>query len=371
MARVVFITWDGGGNVSVALAIARTLLERHHEVTVLGPASLHGAIEGGGLGYAELGVSPPSHSSARSEYLEEVVASTHLAAGLHSLIARLRPQAVVIDCNMSWALQESIAVPAAVLVHTALGLYLPVWQPVIDAANRSREAAGLAPFAPAATAWSSRDALIVTSLRGFDRPPSPPLANAVYVGPVRRPHRHGSSTTIAPGPSTVPLVLVSYSTDLLQNSRERLQHALDALAGLPVRVLATTSGTVEAKLLSAPPNATVLDDLVHDQVMPTAQAAVVHAGHGTTMAALCSGLPLVCVPGLGRDQGPIARRVAELGVGIALPPDAGAEPIAAAVKEILGDRTYRERAQAFRRRCGDRDGAAAAADVLERMALSR
>jgi len=367
MARVVFVTWDGGGNVSVALTIARVLVERDHEVTVFGPASLRGTIENNGLGYAELGVSPPPDSSSRSGYLEEVVGSAHLAIGLRSLITELRPEAVVIDCNLSWALQESMTAPAAVLVHTALGLYLPVWQPVIDAANRGRLAAGLAAFEPAAASWRSRDALIVTSVLDFDRPPTPLPANAVYVGQVKRSYRGGPSSTIAPGPSTIPLVVVSYSTDRLQNSPERLQQALDGLAALPVRVLATTSGTFEAERLSVPPNATVLDDLLHDQVMPMAQAAVVHAGHGTTLAALCHGLPLVCVPGLGRDQGPIARRVAELGLGVALAPDADAEQIGAAVKAILDDRTYRQRAFEFKRRCGNPDGAVVAADILERM----
>jgi UDP:flavonoid glycosyltransferase YjiC (YdhE family) len=367
----VFVTWDGGGNVSVALAIARALVERHHEVTMLGPASLRGPIEDNGLGFAELGVRPPPDSSSRSEYLVEVVGSTRLAAGLHSLIAELQPDAVVIDCNLSWALEASIAAPAAVLVHTALGLYLPVWQPVIDAANRSRKAAGLATFKPAAVAWSSREALIVASLLDFDRPPNPLPANAVYVGPVGRTSRNGMSNAAASEPSPLPLVLVSYSTDRLQNSPERLQKALDGLADLPVSVLATTSGTFEPERLSVPPNATVLDDMPHDQLMPIAQVAVVHAGHGTTLAALCQGLPLVCVPGLGRDQDPIARRVAELGLGLALGHDASAREIRGAVKAILDDRTYGQRARAFKRRCGDPSGASAAADALERILLSR
>jgi UDP:flavonoid glycosyltransferase YjiC (YdhE family) len=371
MARVVFVTWDGGGNVSVALAIARALVEREHDVTVLGPATLRGSIEENGLAYAELGVSPPLDSSSRSQYLEEVVGSSRLAGGLHSLVAKLRPEAVVIDCNLSWALQEPLMVPVAVLVHTALGLYLPVWQPVIDAANRSRKAVGLDGLEPAAVTWFSRDALIVTSLLAFDRPPAALPADAVYVGPVRRPERRGTSSAIPHRQSTIPLVLVSYSTDRLQSSPERLQRALDGLADLEIKVIATTSGAFEAEQLSVPPNATVVDDLAHGQVMPTAQAAVVHAGHGTTLAALCHGLPLVCVPGLGRDQEPIARRVAELGLGVALARDATAEEIGAAVSLLLDDRAYRQRARAFERRCGDRDGASAAADVVEHLLLSR
>jgi UDP:flavonoid glycosyltransferase YjiC (YdhE family) len=78
----------------------------------------------------------------------------------------------------------------------------------------------------------------------------------------------------------------------------------------------------------------------------------------------------VCIPGLGRDQGAIAQRVAELGLGIALTPDAGADEIQAAVRSVLDDRAYRQ-AHAFERRCGNSGGAGAAADVIARMALSR
>jgi UDP:flavonoid glycosyltransferase YjiC (YdhE family) len=155
-----------------------------------------------------------------------------------------------------------------------------------------------------------------------------------------------------------PNVLVSYSTDGLQNSPQRLQTALDALDGLPVAVVATASGAFAVKELRVPANATVVDYLPHDLVMPTVMLVVCHAGHGTTMAALTHGVPLVCVPGLGRDQAPIAARVGELGLGIALGRDAPARAIR---DEVLTDRGYLERTREFARRTGKPDGARGAA----------
>ena len=371
MARLVFVTWDGGGNVTVALGIASTLLARGHEVTILGPVSLRGLIENTGVAYAELGVSPPPDTSSRTDYLIQVVGSTDLAAALQLSIEDLDPDGMVIDCNLSWALELSIAVPAAVLVHTAPGLYLPVWQPVIDAANRRRLGSGLAPFKPAADSWSSHEAVIVASLLQFDRVPRPLPENVAYVGPITRISGNHPSITIAPDSTNRPNVLISYSTDRLQNSPERLQEALDGLAGLRVRVLASTSGAFEPEQLSVPPNANVVDDLRHDQVMAMAQAVVTHGGHGTTLGALCHGRPVVCVPGLGRDQVPIARRVAELGLGVALAMDATARDIGGAVGTVLRDRSYRERAREFKRQCGATDGATAAAEILERALVSR
>lgn len=370
MAHFVFVTWDGGGNVSVALGIGLALVDRGHEVTVLGPPSLRSSIVETGLTYQELGVCPPLEPSSRPEYLVEVVGSSILAADLQRLINRLKPDGLIIDCNLSWALELPVPIPAAVLVHTALGLYLPAWQAVIEAANERRHDAGFAAFPPAAAAWSSREALIVTSIIDFDRPPTPLPGNATYVGPVRRPNRKDQRDAVPPEPSPLPLVLITYSTDPLQNSPGRLQTALNGLAELPVRVLGTTSGTFDAGHLTVPSNAAVLNDMPHDHFMPMAQVAVGHAGHGTTLAALCHGVPMVCVPGLGRDQVPIARRVAELGLGIALTSGASAQDIRTAVTAILGDPSYRERALDFKHRCGYLDGATTAAEVLEATLLS-
>jgi UDP:flavonoid glycosyltransferase YjiC (YdhE family) len=367
MAHFAFITWDGGGNVSVALGIGDELVRRGQRVSVLAPRSLSRVIIGAGLHYAELGIPPPADPAARSAYLVEVVGSTSLAQRLPIAMNQLRPDVVVIDCNLAWALETRMPIPIAVLVHTAYGLYLPAWQPVIDAANERRRALGQRPFAPAASAWGAGQLLLIASLAQFDRVPTRLPPNAAYVGLVSRASRDslesfGSVDAIGP-----PVVLVSYSTDPLQNSPKQVQAVLDALAELKVRVLATTSGTFEPRELSIPPNATVVADFSLAQVMPLAAVAVAHAGHGTTLSALCHGVPLVCVPGLGRDQVPIASRVAELGLGIAV--DKGDDPqqIRDAVSAVLLDSSFRRRAQDFKNQCGDADGASKAADLLERM----
>jgi len=143
--------------------------------------------------------------------------------------------------------------------------------------------------------------------------------------------------------------------------------ALDALDGLPVTVLGSASGAFDVARLRVPANATVLDYLPHDSIMVTLALVICHAGHGTTMAALTRGVPLVCVPGLGRDQEPIATRVSELGLGIALPRDASTRMIRDAARAILADGGYRARARDFAQLAGQPDGAQRAADELLRL----
>jgi UDP:flavonoid glycosyltransferase YjiC (YdhE family) len=366
VSAITLVTWDGGGNVAVTLAIAVALLERGHVVTVAGPRSLRSEIESHSIRYAELGIAPPRDPDGRSTYLLDV------AQGDDSLLDRLRQlgksaDLLVIDCNLNWAMESPVAERTAVLVHTALGIYLPVWQAALDMANAQRSARGQPPLATAVEAWARPDCLLVASLEHFDRPLPPGPLRPIYVGPVMStPHGQDERSSIAAEEGR-PRVLVSYSTDRLQNSPRRLQTALDALAALPVSVLATTSGAFPADEVRAPDNATVREYLAVDVVVANAALVLCHAGHGTTMAALTHGVPLVCVPGLGRDQEPIATRVSELGLGIGLPSDATTMTIRHAATTVLADTTYRDRAHAFAQRAESSDGAQRAAAELVAM----
>jgi MGT family glycosyltransferase len=205
------------------------------------------------------------------------------------------------------------------------------------------------------------DRLLVASIAHFDRPVPVGRLRPIYVGPVSGRWRpQAGSVAVQPARGRLR-VLISYSTETLQNSPQRVQTALDALAGLPLDVIATTSGAFNAGRLRVPGNATVLDYLPHDSVMAAVELMVCHGGHGTTMAALSCGVPLVCVPGLGRDQAPIAARVSELGLGIALDSDARTGTIRDAVVAIFADHRYRSRAREFAHRTGQPDGTSHAA----------
>jgi UDP:flavonoid glycosyltransferase YjiC (YdhE family) len=88
------------------------------------------------------------------------------------------------------------------------------------------------------------------------------------------------------------------------------------------------------------PNVHVARWVPQVDVMPHAAAIVCHGGSGTVGAGLAAGVPMAVVP-LFADQPHNARRVAELGAGIAL---AGPESIVRlpdAVRSLLGDRSYR------------------------------
>ena len=125
--------------------------------------------------------------------------------------------------------------------------------------------------------------------------------------------------------------------------------SLDALAGLPVRVLLTTGHAGDPESLHPwPANAYVTKWWPQEDVMPLAGAMVGHGGFGTTMAALAAGLPQVVVPLFAADQEVNAARVEQAGAGVRLGGrmDAVTE-LAAAVERVLGDDSARAAAGAL------------------------
>jgi MGT family glycosyltransferase len=118
--------------------------------------------------------------------------------------------------------------------------------------------------------------------------------------------------------------------------------ALDALADLPVRVLVTVGEARDPDALGPlPPSVRVERWVPQAAVMPHAAAMVGHGGSGSTLAALAAGVPVALVP-LFADQAYNARRVAELGAGIAL---TGGQPalsgLGPAVRALLEDPRHR------------------------------
>jgi MGT family glycosyltransferase len=172
-------------------------------------------------------------------------------------------------------------------------------------------------------------------------------------------------------PGEDPLVLIAPSTSQDRGQR-MLQAALAALRDEPVRVIAATNRRGEpVSGLAVPPNARVVDWLSYSRTMPHCAAVVCHAGHGTVVRALASGVPLVACPAAG-DMGENAARVAWAGVGVSLPRRLVTERgIRLAVRRVLGDPSYAERARELADWAQRNDGAGHAADAVEALAAGR
>jgi UDP:flavonoid glycosyltransferase YjiC (YdhE family) len=175
---------------------------------------------------------------------------------------------------------------------------------------------------------------------------------------------------VEPPPGDDPLVLVAPSTSQ-DPEQKMLRAALEGLSREPVRVLATYNRRPPPEPIEVPANARLVEWVSYAKTMPTCDVVVCHAGHGTLVRSLASGVPVVACPA-GGDMGENASRIAWARVGVPLPRRlVSPRGVRLAVRRVLTDPDLRDRA----RRLGDwaknHDGAAVAADLLEDFATKQ
>jgi hypothetical protein len=94
---------------------------------------------------------------------------------------------------------------------------------------------------------------------------------------------------------------------------------LERLADLPARILVTIGDDADpGELGPLPANVHVERWVAQDAVIPRADAVVCHGGYGSVLGALAHGVPVVALPLFADDQWRNARRLEDLGAGIAL-----------------------------------------------------
>jgi UDP:flavonoid glycosyltransferase YjiC (YdhE family) len=164
-----------------------------------------------------------------------------------------------------------------------------------------------------------------------------------------------------------PLVLVAPSTSQ-DPECELLRVALDAMADEPVRVLATTNRHRPERPIEVPANAKLVDWMLYSQAMAAADVVICHGGHGTVARALAAGNPLLVCPSVG-DMGENAARVAWSGTGLSVPRRLlSRQGIRLATRRLLREEGFRAKAQSLAEWSQGHDGAAAAAELVEKAA---
>lgn len=140
-----------------------------------------------------------------------------------------------------------------------------------------------------------------------------------------------------------PLIVTSFSTTF-QDHAGAVQRVIDAAADLPVRLLVTLGGSIEAHELRPAANTHVVHSAPHDQILPHAAAMVTHGGHGTVIRALRHGLPVLVLPH-GRDQNDNAARVVEAGAGLWLDAASEVHAIREALRALIEDAALAQNAK--------------------------
>jgi UDP:flavonoid glycosyltransferase YjiC (YdhE family) len=171
-------------------------------------------------------------------------------------------------------------------------------------------------------------------------------------------------------PGSGPLVLVAPST--AQDPEHCLLRAsLEGLAGEPIRLLATWNRKPLPVPVKVAANTRLVEWISYSRTMPRCALVICHAGHGTMVRALASGAPVLTVPHAG-DMAENAARADWAGVGMRLPWRLlSPHTLRLVVRHALGDARLAQRAAQLARWAEEHDGATAAADLVEELALRR
>ena len=390
-----FTTWEGGGNISPPLVVARKLMARGHRVRFMSDACNRAEAEAAGASFVSWKRAPNRQDRTRhsqtcndwaqpspQEGLLHTIRDTWCGPALayaQDVIEELHrePADLVVTCEALFGVMagcESIGQKFATLCPNISLSPLPGVPPVgpglmpakseqdrelhrhvaqgtqslfdsgLPALNAARATLGLGPLEHLLDQLQAATVELLATSRAFDFPADYLPPKVRYVGPqIGNPRWAKSWTSPWPQTDQRPLVSVGFSTTF-QNHAGILQKVIDALAPLPARVLVTLGGSIEAGELRAADNCVIVESAPHSQVMRQASLVITHGGHGTVMQALLNCVPMLVIPH-GRDQNDNAVRVTARGAGLSLMPDANIEAIRAACAKLLQDSSFRAAAK--------------------------
>lgn len=393
--KILWVVSAEPGSLYPVAPIALELVRRGHDVTALCEESARSTFERLGFEFraasqldaAMARFDPAAHGGGRAARLawHEAYARGLSADVRDELASGAYDRALVdpLEPGASFG-AEAAGVPAVSYVHWRMdetGPDVPfcfhLWtreQPADDAFvawwNGLRALAGLGPDArePSEARWyrSSPDLTLLLGLPELAHPKGDLPSYVTRVGPT--PWSPASSDALPEWVEDVgsarPAVLASVST-IGAADRDLLAMLGDAVDGEDFDVVATIAASGELPPL--PDNVRVASFVPHAALLPRVGAVLSHAGNGTATHAACAGVPMLLLPD-GRDRFEVARGAVAAGVAIEIARDAvDADALRDALRRLLGDPGYRERAQVLAARASEYDAPRAAADAIEKL----
>jgi UDP:flavonoid glycosyltransferase YjiC (YdhE family) len=390
--RFLVAAFGDPGHVFPALALSRALQARGHEVLVESWEQWRGAAERVDLAFTaaqQYTVYPPPGADS-----DDGKTAADAAQALVGLIEEFEPDVVVNDIlTLAPALAAEVAGArrATLIPHVfpvqepGMPLFSLGWRPPrtpvgrlgwrmtqplvkiglrrgLEDLNATRERLGLEPMERFQGGASAELALVATYPQ-LEYPRHWP-EKTLITGPMFF-ELPWEEVAVPEGPE--PLVLVAPST-AQDPMCVMLRAALDGLAEEPLRVVATTNKHRPIERLDVPGNAVLEPWLSYSQLMPLADLVICHGGHGTVARALDVGTPVLCCPAVG-DMAENGMRVQWSGAGLSLPRRLlGPKSLRTAVRRILGDPRFGERAAELAAWGRENNGAERGAVAIEELA---
>ncbi len=178
--------------------------------------------------------------------------------------------------------------------------------------------------------------------------------------------RSSQRTTIA---STAPVILVSGYSGLAETQTSNLRYFrmfLEAIAGMRCHgILSVGEEMPVDSLAPLPDNVEINRDRPNAELVCRASVFACHGGMSSTLEALCSGVPVLAVPGSPYTL-EVAHRVAELRLGRVVPQsELSVAALRQNLEHMIDDQALHERTRDMQRIFAESGGAASAANAVE------
>jgi zeaxanthin glucosyltransferase len=162
-----------------------------------------------------------------------------------------------------------------------------------------------------------------------------------------------------------PIIYASMGT--VQNRLQWLfEYIAEACHGLNAQLIISKGGSSNSiNLLDLPGKPIVVDYAPQYEILKKSTLTITHAGMNTTLESLSAGVPMVAIP-ITNDQPGIASRIDWTGTGIMVPlKKATIKNLRTAIKNVLTEPSFKERAEHFKKIIEERNGLKLAADLIE------
>jgi UDP:flavonoid glycosyltransferase YjiC (YdhE family) len=384
--RILMTTHRGAGHFGPMIPFAHASLRAGHDVLVAAPRSAAAMVERAGLDHQPFEEPDQEQDSSLMGFLRTLPNDEANERVLRDMFGRLRGRAALpalLDAVFAWGpdvvvheVSELAGVVAAErygVPHARIGIGLAVGEhwgvgAMNDALEDLRAEAGVARDPSGQRLQRSLYLTLAPPSLEF---PSPLPRQALRF---REPFGVRPLPDFWPGRDDEPLVYISYGSAApnFEFFPELCQATIDAVADLPARVLLTVGDVRDPAEFGPLPESVHIERWVPQaDVMPHATAMVGHGGSGSTLMAMAAGVPLVVLP-LFADQPYNARRIAQIGAGIALEGGVGAvAELPRALGTLLDEPRYRRQARRVAAEVATLPPVDDAVRVLEDLALGR
>lgn len=414
MARIAVTSCMYLGDVAPYIPVARRIAERGHDVVFVAPEGFRALVEDEPFAFHPYGLdaSPSAlerdpvhsklmrHPNRNAMRLAGYWMDRGFADDIDACVASMRSGFAGADAVVTHPTMGVVSVPVArsMGIPTVVGQLFPMmiptarWTPPLGqrsrdvgrflnraswsimyagtrigfrdrAINAMRRSLGDEPIAAnAARAWLEADRTVVLTSEHYygagadDWPPVTWGGFSVWEGPEGQEVPAALDDYIDAGD---PPVLVTLGTSAATDAGARFARIAADLDADGIRSVLLVGHESNLGPVADHPAAVPFAPLA--PLLPRAKAAVVSGALGGVAAALTAGTPVVVHPQLF-DQVWHGRRVEDLGVGVLAKKVTDVGP---AVRRIVTDPGYAERARELSERLAGEDGAAAVADVVE------